>query len=75
MFVLDDVVGIFGLDIVEFNMFCKYKNRIIEFSMVNIKVIMICWGVVFRNDILLDIFLLKKENVVLLYSEENVLID
>lgn len=75
VFVLDDVVGTFGLDTAEFNLLCKYKNRIIEPSMANTKVIMTCRGVVFRNDILSDTFLSKKENVVLLHSEENALTD
>lgn len=36
---------------------------------------MICWEIVFKNDMLKGIFFINKENVVQLYSIENVLID
>lgn len=42
--------------------------------MLNIKIFMICREVVFRNKMVKNCFLFKKENVVYLYNDENVLI-
>lgn len=75
MFIVDDVVGVFGFDMGELNKLNRYKDRFIKFIIEKIKIFMICWEIVFRNDVLLDIFLLKKENVIMLYSDEYVLND
>lgn len=75
VFIVDDVVGVFGFDMGELNKLNRYKDRFIKFIIEKIKIFMICWEIVFRNDVLLDIFLLKKENVIMLYSDEYVLND
>lgn len=75
LFIVDDVVGVFGFDMGELEKLDRYKDRFIKFIIEKIKIFMICWEIVFRNDVLLDIFLLKKENVIMLYSDEYVLND
>lgn len=75
LFIVDDVVGVFVFDMGELNKLNRYKDRFIKFIIEKIKIFMICWEIVFRNDVLLDIFLLKKENVIMLYSDEYVLND
>lgn len=48
----------------------------IIFLMFNIKFLMICREMVFRNEVVLKIyFFLKEINVIYLYSVENVFID
>lgn len=64
MFVIDDVVGVFGLDEFEFNKLCKYESIIKKFEMKEMKVFMICREVVYRNEYIISIFLLESENVV-----------
>lgn len=52
-----------------------YKDRLNEFIMLDIKVLMICWEVVFKYEVFLGFILLNKKYLVQLYSEENVLND
>lgn len=75
LFIVDDVVGVFGFDMGELKKLNRYKDRFIKFIIEKIKIFMICWEIVFRNDVLLDIFWLKKKNVIMLYSDEYVLND
>lgn len=75
MFFFDDVVGVYGFDMKEFDIISRYEDRFINFIMYRMKIIMICWEVVFKNEVLLNIFMLEEKNVIMLYSVENVLID
>lgn len=68
MFVIDDILGMFELEMLKLEMFYKYESNLINFEILIIKFIMICCEEVFKNDIVLNIFLFKKENVVLMYS-------
>lgn len=73
VFLIDDVVGIFGLDMAEVNILFKYQNRFTEPTMPNIKILMTCREAVFRNKTVKNCFLSKKENVVHLHNDENAL--
>lgn len=64
MFVIDDVLGVFGFDFKEFEKFIMYKDRLNEFKMLEIKVFMICWEVVFKYEVFLGFILLNKKYVV-----------
>lgn len=75
MFFFDDVVGVYGFDMKEFDIISRYEDSFINFIMYRMKIIMICWEVVFKNEVLLNIFMLEEKNVIMLYSVENVLID
>lgn len=75
VFLLDDVLGVFGLDMAEYNTLCKYEDNLMNPVMPNTKIIMTSREVVYRNETLSDSFLLKKENVIFLHSTENALND
>lgn len=75
VFVIDDVVGVFRLDMSEFNKICKYESLIKKPEMKETKVLMTCREVVYRNEYLTNTFLSKNENVVQLNSDENALTD
>lgn len=76
VFVIDDVVGIFGLDMAEFNMLMKYQNKMTIPSTSNTKFLMTCREMVFRNEVVSKTHFLSKEtNVIHLHSVENALTD
>lgn len=75
VFVIDDVLGIFGIDKDAFKKLCMYKDRLKKPLMPNTKIIMTCREVVFRNEALSGSFLSRTKNVILLNSGENVLND
>lgn len=73
VFVLDDALGIFGLNRIEFDTLKKYEDRIKEPIMTNTKFLFTCREVVYRNETISTSFLSKKENLVYLQSAENAL--
>lgn len=73
VFVIDDVVGVWGFDLGSFSTLTKYKETLINPSMPKTKVLMTCREVVYRNKQASNSFLTKEENVVLLQSTENAL--
>lgn len=75
VFVIDDVLGIFGIDKDAYKRLCMYKNRLKKPVMPDTKIIMTCREVVFRNEALSGCFLSRKKNVILLNSGENELND
>lgn len=75
VFVIDDVVGVFGLNNGQLEMLERYKDRIISAEMSKTKIIMTCREVVFRNETLLKCFLTAKANIIQLQSEDNKLSD
>eukprot|EP00105_Crassostrea_gigas_P041542 XP_019925690.1 PREDICTED: serine/threonine-protein phosphatase 6 regulatory ankyrin repeat subunit C-like isoform X3 [Crassostrea gigas] len=75
VFVIDDVVGVFGLNNGQFEMLERYKDRIISADMSKTKIIMTCREVVFRNETLSKCFLTENANVIKLQSEDNKLSD
>lgn len=73
VFVLDDALGIFGLNRIEFDTLKKYECRIREPIMKSTKFLFTCREVVYRNETISTSFLFKKENLVCLQSSENAL--
>lgn len=73
VFVIDDVVGVWGFDFGSFSTLTKYKETLINPSMPKTKVLMTCREVLYRNKQASNSFLTKEENVVLLQSTENAL--
>lgn len=75
VFVIDDVLGVFGLDLTKFDMLNLFEDRIAKPVMPETKIIMTCREMVYRNEKLSKSELFKKENVVQLHSDENTLND
>lgn len=73
VFVIDDVLGVFGFDIAEFHMLIKYQKSLSQPTMPKSKCLMTCRETIFRNETLLDTFLSKEEKIVKLHSDENAL--
>lgn len=73
VFVLDDALGIFGVNRTEFDTLKKYEDRIREPIMTSTKFLFTCREVVYKNETLFTSFLSKKENLVYLQSAENAL--
>lgn len=73
VFVLDDVLGIVGLNEKKLSKLNDYQDRLTEPVMKNSKIIMTCRKVVHQDKRLEDSFLISNENVVLLQSDEHVL--
>lgn len=75
VFVIVDVIGVFGLNEMELHMINKYSERLTNPINPKTKVLMTCREAVFRNEKLSDCVLVKNENVVFLHSKENALTD
>lgn len=75
LFIVDDVVGVFGFDMGELKKLNRYKDRLIKPTIEKTKIFMTCRETVFRNDALSDIFWSKKKNVIMLHSDEYALND
>lgn len=75
VFVIDDVLGIFGFDKVEFHKTQRYAKFFCKPLMPKTKILMTCRETVFKNDMLIGTFLTNKENVVQLHSAKNALTD
>lgn len=73
VFVIDDVLGVFGFDIAEFHMLIKYQKCLSRPTMQKSKCLMTCRETIFRNEALFDTFLSKEEKIVKLHSDENAL--
>lgn len=71
VFVLDDVLGICGLNEHELYMINKYSERLRDQINPKTKTLMTCRKAVFKNEMISDCILVKKENVVNLQSKEN----
>lgn len=75
VFVIDDILGMFELEMSKFEMLNKYRGYLTRPKMPKTKIIMTCRKEVFRNDVVLNTFLSKEEHVVLMHSQENALTD
>lgn len=75
MFVIDDVIGFLGLDMVVFNMLSRCEYLLKNLLMVKIKIFMMCRKVVYKNEMFLKSVLFKNDNVILFDSKENKLND
>lgn len=70
VFVIDDVLGKFGLDDAAFSLLSRYEDNLVNPTMSKTKVLMTCRETVFKNETLAESFLCKNDNVVLLHSKE-----
>lgn len=73
VFVVDDALGIFGLDLTKFDVLNQYQDRITDPEMPETKILLTCREVVYRNKMSANSFLFKNENVVLLHSKDHAL--
>lgn len=73
VFVIDDVLGVFGFDIMDFHILTKYQKCLIQPTMTKSKILMTCRETIFRNEALLNTFLFNQKNIVQLHSNENAL--
>lgn len=73
VFVIDDVLGVFGLDLAKFKMLNEFQDKLVKPMMSKTKILMTCREVVFRDEDLSNTFLSKKGHVVQLHSDENAL--
>uniref|UniRef100_K1PPT3 Ankyrin-1 n=1 Tax=Magallana gigas TaxID=29159 RepID=K1PPT3_MAGGI len=75
VFVIDDVLGVFGFDMKELEKLTNYKERLNKPPMPETKVLMTCREVVFKHEAFSGSILSNKKHVVQLHSEENALND
>lgn len=75
VFVIDDVLGVFGLNEFELDMINKYSERLTNPINPKSKILMTCRETVFRNEMLSNCVLVKNDNVVYLQSTNNALND
>lgn len=75
VFVIDDVLGKFGLDVTMYNILKKYEDILTTPKMSQTKVLMTCRELVYRNEKLSTHFLSQERNVVMLNGKDNVLND
>lgn len=75
VFVIDDVLGVYGLMQFELHTINKYSKRLTNPFNPKTKILMTCRQAVFSYKKLSDSVLMKKENIVFLHSEENELTD
>lgn len=75
VFVIDDVLGVFGLNEHELYMIDKYSERLSNPVNPKTKTLLTCREAVFRHKMLSHCILAKKDNVVNLQNQENALND
>nr|XP_034320927.1 uncharacterized protein LOC117687822 [Crassostrea gigas] len=75
VFVIDDVLGIFGLNEHELHVINKYSEILRDPINPETKTLMTCREAVFKNEKISECILVKPENVVNLQSRENSLND
>lgn len=76
VFVIDDVIGVFGLDMAELNLLRKYQDRLKCPTMPKTKTLMTCREVVYRNEAFSNTsFFAQEKHVINLSSSANVLTD
>lgn len=69
VFLIDDVLGLFELDMSKLYMLTEYRDQIMNPAMSKSKILMTCRENVYRNDAVSNSFLTKEENVVHLHSD------
>ncbi|XP_052691393.1 uncharacterized protein LOC128169274, partial [Crassostrea angulata] len=75
VFVIDDVLGVFGFHMKELEKLTMYNYRLNEPTMPATKVLMTCREVVFKHEGFSGSILSNKKHLVQLHSEENALND
>ncbi|XP_061167023.1 uncharacterized protein LOC133175903 [Saccostrea echinata] len=70
VFVIEDAMGVYGLQQSEFNLILRYKEKIINPTCKDSKILMTCRDIVFNEISCHNFFLAKESNVIkLCYSE------
>lgn len=69
VFLIDDVLGVFRLDMSMLERLTMYHDQIMNPSMSKSKILMTCRDVIYRNHDLSHSFLTKKENLVNMHSD------
>ncbi|XP_056000523.1 uncharacterized protein LOC125653783 isoform X2 [Ostrea edulis] len=75
VFVIDDVVGVFGLQKTKLDMLIDYGQKITQPCMVRSRTLMTCREAVFNETLPYKSLLTKEENVIRLHSSDNALDD
>ncbi|XP_056001360.1 uncharacterized protein LOC125655641 [Ostrea edulis] len=75
VFVIDDVVGVFGLQKTKLDVLSEYEQNIRKPYMVKSKTLMTCRWTVFNETLTYKPFLTKEETVINLHSSDNALND
>ncbi|XP_056000521.1 uncharacterized protein LOC130046350 isoform X2 [Ostrea edulis] len=75
VFVIDDVVGVFGLQKTKLDMLTNYQQKMTQPCMVRSRTLMTCREAVFNETLPYKPFLTKDENVIRLHSSDNALDD
>lgn len=75
VFVIDDVLGVFGLNVGDIEVISKHKDLLENPSHSKTKTLMTCREVIYRKGRYLNCLLFKKEKVIMLHSDENALND
>ncbi|XP_056001314.1 uncharacterized protein LOC125653620 isoform X2 [Ostrea edulis] len=73
VFVIDDVVGVFGLQKTELYVLTSYEEKITQNCMANSRTLMTCREAVFNETLPYKSFLTKEKTVIKLHSGDNVL--
>lgn len=73
VFIIDDVLGVFGLDKAGFNKLKKYQDRIKDPAMSETKTLMTCREAVFKNDIVSKAFMSQEKHIVQFSDDANAL--
>ncbi|XP_056007550.1 uncharacterized protein LOC125665455 [Ostrea edulis] len=75
VFVIDDVVGVFGLQKNTLDVMTNYEQKIKQPCMIKSRTLMTCREIVFNETLPYKTFLSKEETVVKLHSSDNTLND
>ncbi|XP_062586283.1 uncharacterized protein LOC134247893 [Saccostrea cucullata] len=73
VFVIDDVVGVLGLQNTKLNLLTDYKDRIVKPVMTKSKTLMTCREAVYRESLESSLFFSDENNIVLLHNDVNAL--
>lgn len=75
VFVIDNVLRVFGLDVGEIDVIGKYKDLLENPLHAKTKILMTCREVIYRRGRYLNCLLFKKEKTIMLHIDKNVLND
>ncbi|XP_056001786.1 uncharacterized protein LOC125653762 [Ostrea edulis] len=75
VFVVDDVVGVFGLQKTNLNVLTNYEQKITQPCMVKSRTLMTCREAVFNETLTYKPFFTKEETVIKLHSSDHALDD
>ncbi|XP_048755415.2 uncharacterized protein LOC125666252 [Ostrea edulis] len=73
VFLIDDIVGVFGLQKTKLDMLREFEHKITQPCMVKSRTLMTCREAVFNEALLCKTFLTKEDTVIKLHSSEHAL--